>query len=180
MSPEDSAIRFRDADLARWLRGRAERMPATRDRRSAEGPSASWQARAELALWRTVLAVELSRVRLTLRQASCVAVVLNGTMLGASAASPGGLGLVFAECYDAFRLAREVGPGVMADAGSHGARWGPEGCDPAKWEQELLDYLGSLGPAADHALRDAVARWRAAGGDATAEGFAAVGLRVTA
>lgn len=173
---EDSAIRFRDAELADWLRERAERMPLARDRRSTEGSAASGQARAELTLWRTALVAELSRVRLTLAQASCVADVMNGSILDSALGTS--LGLVYAECYDAFRLAREVSPGVMSDISSYGAKWGPEGCDPAKWERDLLGILGAIGPAADHALRDAVARWWAADGDVTAEGFAGVGMRV--
>jgi hypothetical protein len=183
--PEDSAIRFRDAELAEWLRDRAERMPFARDRRSTEGSAAGGQARTELALWRAALEAELSRVRLTLAQASCVADVLNGTVLDAALGAP--LGLAYAGCYDAFRLAREVSPGVVSDVSSYGAKWGPEGCDPAKWEQDLLGCLGTLGPVADHALRDAIARWWALPGeplpgDAAGEEkarFAAVGLRVT-
>lgn len=174
---EDSAIRFRDADLAEWLRERAGRMPFVSDRRSTEGSAASGQARTELALWRMALGAELSRIRLTLAQASCVADVMNGSVLDASLGAS--LGLVYAECYDAFRLAREVRPGVMSDISSYGAKWGPEGCDAAKWEQDLLDVLGALGPVADHALRDAIARWWATDGDPTAEGFAGVGMRVT-
>jgi hypothetical protein len=174
---EDSAIRFRDAELAEWLRGRAERMPLARDRRSTDNSAASGQARTELALWRMTLGAELSRVRLTLAQASCVADVLNWTVLDASVS--GAVGMVFAECYDAFRLAREVGPGVMSDVSSYGAKWGPEGCDAAKWEKDLLDYLGTLGPAADHALRDAIVRWWELDVEPTVEGFATTGLRVT-
>jgi hypothetical protein len=139
------------------------------------------QAQAELGMWRDALDGELRRVRLTLAQASCVADVLNGTALTPGVS--GTLGIVYAECYEAFRLAREDRsgnplPAPLGDVSSYGAKWGPEGTGPAKWEQELLDYLGRLGPAADMALRDAVARWWDGAFLPTAEGFAAVGLRV--
>ena len=133
-------------EMAGWLDNRAELMNNARSRNN--------QAVTELQLWRTVLESELRKIRLTLAQANCIADVCNGFTLDATVA--GSLGLVFAECYDAFRLARQT-PG--SDLSSYGAKWGLAGCDPAKWEQDLLDYLGGLAPAADHALRDAIARW---------------------
>ncbi len=45
-------------------------------------------------------------------------------------------------------------------------------------EQELLAYLRRLSPVADHALADAIARWREQSLDATVDGFGKVGLRV--
>lgn len=61
--------------------------------------------------------------------------------------------------------------GALGDVSSYAAKWGID-------EQSLLDRLGALGPAADHALRDALSRWWEQSREATAEGFAAVGLRV--
>jgi hypothetical protein len=84
---------------------------------------------------------------------------------------PGGA----AACYDEFRLART---GPVPDVSWYRAKHGPEGCDPGKWEQALLDYLGSLGPVADYTLRDAIARWWEANGEPTSEGFAAEGPRI--
>ena len=58
--------------------------------------------------------------------------------------------------HDAFHIARET---PVPDLSSYGAKHGPQGCDPAKWEQDLLDYLGMLNAVADHALRYAIATW---------------------
>ena len=166
-------------EVAGWLDGRAGRM---------HGGSRHQQAATELGLWRSALGIELGRVRLTLEQANCVADVLNGPMLDAALGSRPGL--VYAECYDAFAIAREA---PVPDLSSYGAKHGPEGCDPKQWEQELLDYLGKLSTVADHALRDAIARWweievEPMPDDATDEEreereiylFGTVGLRVTA
>jgi hypothetical protein len=153
-------IRLPDtAPLAAWLDSRSERMHTG---------SRSRQAATELGLWQSALLLELRRIRLTLPQARTVAAVCSSWMLDATVA--GGPGLVFAECYDAFRIAREKDPlGVS----SYGAQFGID-------EQELLDYLGGLGPAADAALRDAITRWwEDDGREDTVEGFARVGLRVT-
>lgn len=171
---DDGRVQFRDVELAGWLRDRAKRMPFTRDRRSTDGSPVNGQAKAELTLWRMALEAELGRIRITLAQASCIADVLNVGVLEAALGAP--LGLAYAECYDAFRFART---GPAPDVSSYGAKWGPEDGDPAKWEQELLELLGALGPAADFALRDAISRWWKSDGEPTVEGFAAVGLRVT-
>ena len=178
---DEGRVQFRDTEMAEWLRERAERMPFPRDRRATPESAVNGQAKAELALWRAILAAELGRIRLTLAQASCIADVLAGSTMDASVAVP--LGRVYAECYDAFRIARS-GPG--GDVSSYGAKHGVD-------EGALLDYLGSLGPAADHALRDAVSRWwehvqsrdglQWRDGDdwdaGSPEGFSAAGLRVT-
>jgi hypothetical protein len=132
-------------EIAGWLDGRAERM---------HGGSRHQQAATELGLWRSALNIELGRIRLTLGQANCIADVLNGyAMLPGLGSRPG---LVYAECYDAFAIARES---PVPDLSSYGAKHGPEGCDPAKWEQDLLGYLGKLSTVADHALADAIAKW---------------------
>ena len=52
---------------------------------------------------------------------------------------------------------------------------------PRLWgidEDDLVEVLRGIGPTADLALRDALSRWWATGGEPTGEGFAAVGLRV--
>jgi hypothetical protein len=156
-------IRLRDDD-ALWLAGRAERM------HTAVAPSGSHnkQAALELSMWRGALVLELRRIRLTLAQASCVADVCNGWAMDATF----GAGLVYVECHDAFRIARDVPAGLNPEISSFGAKWEIE-------EQVLLDYLGGLDPVADHALRDAIACWWQQNLDATVEGFGAVGLKVT-
>jgi hypothetical protein len=124
-----------------------------------------------------VLGGELRRVRLTLAQASCVANVCNGWPMDAAVA--GSLPLIYAACADAFQIARDVPPGLNPDVSSYGAKWAPEAASTAQWEQDLLGYLRGLGPGADHALWDAVSRWWEQNLEATVEGFAKVGLRVT-
>lgn len=176
----DDMIRFRpDEALSGWL--------ATSSGLAMTSQSASMQAREDLALLRMILDAELRRVRLTLAQANCVADVLNGTIVHAAIGA--GLGLAYAECYDAFRLTREDAAGnplPVPGLSSYGAKWAPEGTDPAKWEQDLLGILGQLGPAADYALRRAIALWWMSDElpretpEQEAAVFAAVGLRVTA
>jgi hypothetical protein len=148
------------ADLAAWLGSRRERI--------VPPLSGHLHARAELELWRAVIAAELRHLPpLTLPQASCIADALAGPQMQSAVAQ--GLGLVYAQVFDAFRLARSRAGG---DVSSFGAKHGVK-------EQEILDYLEGLSPAADHALADAISRWWQEDLDATAEGFAAAGLRVT-
>jgi hypothetical protein len=169
MTTADGRLQVRIGDtLAEWLKDRAQRMHAG---------SSNIQARSELELWYSALGTELRRIRLTLAQASCIADVCNGWLMDATMA--GSLPLVYAECYDAFQIARDVAPGLPPDVSSYGAKWGPEGSDPATWEQDLLGYLRTLSPVADHALRDAISRWWEMDLEPSVEGFAKVGLRVT-
>jgi hypothetical protein len=171
---DDEPIRFRpDKPLAAWL--------AQSSALAMTGLSPSLQAKGDLGLLRMILDTELRRVRLTLPQANCLADIMNGTIIDSAIGA--GLGLAYAECYDGFRLAREH---PMISDSSYGAKWAPEGTDPVKFEQDLLEVLGGLGPAADYALRRAVAAWWAGPGMEEAEtveaqiaAFAAVGLRVT-
>jgi hypothetical protein len=166
MPPVNPRLQARMPDrLATILADRSERM--------LRGDSESQQALAELGLWFGVMAAELGRIRLTLSQALCIADVCNGWVLDATCARPG---LVFAECYDAFRLARDTP--LDPDLSSYGRKHGPEGCDAAQWEKDLLDYLAILGPAADCALRDAINRWWQQDEGATVDGFGNVGLHV--
>lgn len=159
-------VRLGDDD-ALWLAGRAERMRTV----SHNQVSPNHQVILELSMWRGALTLELRRIRLTLAQASCIADVCNGWLMDAALGA--GLGLVYAECYDAFKIARDVPAGLDPEVSSFGAKWEID-------EQVLLDYLRDLNPVADHALRDAIARWWQQNLDATVEGFAVVGLRVPA
>lgn len=170
-------VEFRaSAETGRWLASRMGRMPR------AQIVSKNTQAATEIGLWRAVLAAELARIRLSLPQAIAVAEVLNSPDIEPAVST--GIGMVFAQCHDAFRLARS---GPAGDCSSYGRKHGFD-------ESVLLDYLGSLGPAADHALADAISRWwqdvqPRDGGQwrdpddgfraDSAEGFAAAGLRVT-
>ena len=159
----DNRLQVRiDGNLAAWLATRAGLM-----HNGGSPDSPALQARIELGLWQSVLHLELRRIRLTLPQARVIAAVCNGWLLDAAIA--GGPGLVFAECYDAFRIAREKD---SLGISSYAAQYGID-------EQALLDYLGSLGPAADAALRDAIVRWWEDDREDTVEGFDKVGLRVT-
>jgi hypothetical protein len=149
-------VRLGDGETA-WLADRDERMHTG---------SHHLQARIELGMWQGALAEELRRIRLTLAQASCLADVLNGTLI-----QPGislRPGMVYANAFDAFQIARDT---PIPAQSSYGAKWGID-------EQALLDYLARLGPTADHALLDAISRWWAQDQDRTVAGFAAVGLTV--
>lgn len=143
-----------DAGTAAWLDSRGARMRLG---------SHHQQASAELALWQAALAAELRRIRLTAAEARCLADVMGGVTLTPAIGRPG---VCYAEASDAFRIAAERDP---ASISSYGAKHGID-------EARLLDYLGRLGPAADHALADAISRWWDAGEDGTAGGFAAAGI----
>ena len=111
------------------------------------------------------LDAELRKIRLTVPQAACIADVLDGTLLPVSIAA-------------AFRWCT---PSAPAPSTSSATPRSPRGTPTATWnidEEELLAYLRRLSPVADHALADAIARWREHNLDATVDGFAQVGLRV--
>lgn len=153
----DTRVQFRAAERTlAWLQERSARMHTA---------TVSTQASTELGLWQDALAAELRRIRLTLAQANCLADVLNGVMLTPAS---GGFPVVYTEAADAFDLARAD----HLDADAYGTKWGID-------EEALLRYLRSLGPTADHALHDAVSRWRLAGAEPTAKGWESVGLRVS-
>lgn len=150
--------------LETWLAARARRF-RTR--------SVDQQARIELELWNAALTAELRRIRLTLPQARCIAAVLGEPVLDDRMAI--GPGVVYAQCYDAFRLAR-TGPGGAGPGGPLSSYAQQFGID----EQALLTYLAALGPVADHALRGAIARWwENDDQEDSVAGFAEAGLRVT-
>ena len=143
--------------LATWLDGRADRM---------HSGGRNQQAITELGLWKMALDAELRKIMLTVPQASCIADVLNDSLLTTSIA--GSLPVVYAECAGAFATARDS---PIPDDHAYGTKWGFD-------EQELLDYLRRLSPVADHALHDAITRWREQNLEPTVEGFAQAGLRV--
>ncbi|MEV6133146.1 hypothetical protein AB0M05_41210 [Streptomyces violaceusniger] len=144
-------------DLAAWI--------AERDARMNTG-SVHIQAKLELGMWRSALAAELRRIRLTLNQANCLADILNGTLITPTIA--GSVPVVSMEAADAFHLARET---PMPGESPYGDKWGID-------EEALKKYLRSLGPTADHALHDAVSRWWETNAESTVEGWASVGLMV--
>lgn len=142
--------------IAAWIADRAER---------AGNPSPSQQARDDLALLCGLFRAELGRIELTTGEASAVADVLNPPLMDLGGPTFGRV--TFMEMAGAIGDARESG-GEMS---SYGAKHGFD-------EEELLGKLRRLGPAADYALRDAISRWWQGNLDATADGFAAVGLRI--
>ncbi|SDT74270.1 hypothetical protein [Actinoplanes derwentensis] len=147
--------RISNPETAAWLKGRTERMFT---------PSHHQQAVIELGLWRSALALELRRIRLTVAQASCIADVLTGTAIDATLG-----GTVYMSLADGFTIARDT---PVPDLASYGRKWDVD-------EKELLEYVGRLSPVADHALRDAIARWWTdEDSEASVEGFAQVGLTV--
>jgi hypothetical protein len=154
----DNRITVRlNPELHLWLRRRASRQ---------HGVSIDLQARTEIELWRTALGIELKRFPLTVAEASCLADVMNGHLMQPHITL--GMGTVYANCSDAFRLARET---PIGDESSYGAKWAVD-------ETRLLARLRGLSPVADHALEDAFARWWDVQLPATADGFRAAGLRI--
>ncbi|MEU0242313.1 hypothetical protein ABZ234_31935 [Nocardiopsis sp. NPDC006198] len=139
-------------DLEHWL--------AERSRRTSAAAPAVRQARIELDLWRSVLAAELRRIRLSAAQA-----VFLGRLMGpvpldgaVAAAAP----VVYTRAADVLLL-----PWADAAPSEH-----------AFDAEALLGYLHRLGPAADHALHQACADWYAAGADPSPAAWARVGLTV--
>ncbi|MFJ5635083.1 hypothetical protein ACIQF5_20900 [Streptomyces goshikiensis] len=145
-------------DVAAWLEDRTDRMMTG---------SKDIQARIELGVWRNALMAELRRIRLTIDQANCLADVMNGTIMDAALA--GSTGIVFYNASDAFQLVHES---PFPGESTYGTKWGID-------EEPLLQYLRGLGPTADHALHDAISRWRTLEADPTVEGWARVGLTVS-
>lgn len=135
-------------DLDQWLTNRSERMLSG---------SVSVQARTELELWHIVIDGELRRLRMPLAWMNCIGDILNSSMLDSTIGTD--TGIIWHEAHDAFRLATGIS--------SYGAKW-------AINEKDLLDWLEKLGPAADHALRDAVSRWWETNQEPTKEGWRAV------
>ena len=146
-----STVTWRPSDdMAAWLEGRADR--------SMEPGGRSARTRVEMETWRAVLAAEAARQRWTLPELGLIADVCNGTLWPDGVWTPG-------------RVAVEVIDARAGQEGTYGDRWGVD-------EQALVGRLTALGPAADIALADALARWWAGDHEHTIEGWAAVGVRV--
>ena len=136
------------AEMTEWLLGRAER--------SASLGSVSSRTRIEMELWRAGLAAELAQQSWTLAEIGMIADICNGAIVPDTIGS---------------NVAANVADAVAAHPGSYGSKWGID-------EHALLGRLLLLGPVADIALTDAVARWWAAGLPHTVEGWVEVGLWV--
>lgn len=155
----ETRIQFRAGDpLFAFLALRSLRMGTA---------SADLQARAEIEIWRSVMAAELRRIPLTLAEASCLAGILKGHPLTRGPVSAS-IPVCYAECRQAFELARDI-----AGETDSGQWWGK-----AFSEDALLAKLQRLGPAADVALEDAIAYWHHRQFDPTPDGFARAGLRI--
>jgi len=143
-------------DLEKWLVGRTIRM---------HSGSPSVQARTELALCRDLLAAELQGHRMPLAWINCIADVLDSP-LGDTVATVGDtvgvpIGIAYLEATEAFASAKKLLP--------YATKFYVD-------EDDVRDWLVGLGPAADYALRDAVAHWWMSDLPPTDEGWAAVGV----
>jgi hypothetical protein len=138
-------------DLIEWLRGRAER--------SMTQGSAGMRAKTEIGMWRSVLVTELQRQRWTLAELGLLADCHNGTIITDGIAI--NIGIVAAGVIDCFQM----------DPGMYGQHHGLD-------EDEMTKKLLPIGPAADHALADAIARWWSTQAEHTPEGWASVGIKV--
>jgi hypothetical protein len=158
------------ADLRDWLNRRAQLMLFAG--RSFGDASYNQQARSDLLLLRDLLAAELERIPLTLWEAQAIADVAKGSLLQPYIGA--GIGLAYASCEEDFRYAREEGP--VPGYSSYGRKWGID-------EEVLLAKLRALGPAADAALRAAIAAWwdrDETSEDTDEQAFRSLGLRLAA
>lgn len=118
--------------------------------RSTEPTGMSARVTTEIELWRTVLSAELAQQRWTIDDLETIAQALSSPLIPdtVSATTP----RAATEVIEAAHIARvELDPGLLA---------------------KML----RLGPAADHALRDAICRWWTAGAEHTRAGWEAVGI----
>lgn len=124
----------------------------------------SRQAKRELGVMRSILNLEMARIRLTLPEACALAGVLANMPFSFDLG--GRLGIAYQEMYDAIKNAREDGRPL-------GERVGFD-------EDKLLAKLADLGPAADMALRQAIADWAKDEEHLSpdVESFARAGLRI--
>ena len=131
-----------------------EWLEGRRDRNRTQ-ESAGMRAKTELGLWRAVLRVELQRQHWTLAEMGLLADVHNGAIIS------DGVGVIAMGVIDS----------LHEYPGSYGEK---HEVDEDAIKEKVLD----LGPAADIALADAIARWWATNADHTPEGWASVGIYV--
>jgi len=127
-----------------------------RSARTMSPRSTGQRARTELGMWRDVLSAELGRQRWTLTEISALASEHNGTIP-----------------FDGVPVGVGFAAGAMLESFHHEP--GIYGVDQASMTAKLMD----LGPAADAALVDALARWWDGECENTVEGWASVGVTVT-
>jgi hypothetical protein len=152
MRQADNRIQFRASP----------RVMAFLERRAGEHDMSSRhiQASADVDTLQALIAAELRRIPLSVSEALFLADLVDGRQ-----PAPG-TAMLYVEGRHALGVAR-------ADMAVPGAQSGQ--ADIAA----LLGKLERLGPAADFALCDALASWKARDLKPTAEGFAQAGLRIT-
>jgi len=140
-----------DPALIAWLDGRAKR--------SAQLASPGKRARTEILMWRDALTQEPRRQRWTLRELALLAEVHHGVIpMNAIATN---IGMAAGGIID----------GLHDDLATTDEKWDV-------YENALTKKLLDLGPTADHALIDAIARWWEAKAEHSVEGWASVGITV--
>ena len=117
------------------------------------------------------LDVELRRIPLTVGEASLLAEVRGGPILDAGLGIGVGAGIMLMDLADA------TDPQWATDGDLRPQFEERHGLPPGG-VQALRDKLTTLGPAADLALRLALARWWQHDYPATSEGFREIGLRI--
>ena len=154
MTERDVRVQYRPSvDQAEWLEDRL--------RRAMRRDSLAGRAKTEVDMWRAVLAGELDRQRWTMSEIGMIADVIAGSLLTDA------VGVTVSHAAVELMGARVAAEGILT------TKWGTD-------ELAVLDRLSQLGPAADIALCDAVSRWWDLDLDHTPEGWAQVGLTVTA
>lgn len=147
---DHTKIQFRLRDMSTVQIRFADR----HQRLAGTGESQSAFARLELETLYQVIRLELGKLpAFTLPELRYTAMALEGPACAAGVTEP--LGLTYMRVHDAQRRG--------------GVRHGTE---------QLQEKLAALGPAADHALRDAISRWYTDRARDTADGFTRYGLRV--
>lgn len=145
-------VTWRPSDyMAAWLRERAELAQVD--------VGLSSRTRIELTMWRKALAYELGRTRWSLPELGLIAEICNKPVTQD-------------RLYPAVgRIARAVIESSNHSPGLYGQKWGVD-------ELAFVGRLALLGPVADAALADAVARWWRIKAEHTVEGWASVGVTV--
>ena len=148
--PRSETVNIRVTPSMRaWLEGRGARTT------QQHGPST--RARVELELWRRALEVEAARTAWTLAEITVLAQVQNSTIV--DDAIPLTIGTLAMQVQDA-AANRLLTSDELRRIGAVAAK------------------ATQLGPTADMASVDAIARWWEAGADHTPDGWGSVGLTV--